>query len=144
MLKSLNKANKINSSNIYKKRLRTLFSIIIITPIGFYSKFYNGPAHNWVNDSFGGTLYEIFWCLVFYFLFPKSKTWLIALLVLIITCILEFLQLWHPLFLEYLRNNFIGRTILGVSFNWFDIPYYLLGSGIGWFWLKKIEKSTTS
>jgi hypothetical protein len=60
---------------------------------------------------------------------------MIASSVLAITCVLEFLQLWHPPFLQLIRNTFIGRTILGSYFTWSDFPYYFLGSGIGWFWM---------
>lgn len=126
-----------------KQRLVTLLLLIIIIPAGFYTKFYSGPAQPWVSDSFGGLLYEIFWCLVFYFLFPKSKPSVIAITVFIATCILEFLQLWHPAFLEILRRNFIGRTILGNSFNWYDFPYYFIGSVLGWLTLRLIHKTST-
>ncbi len=86
---------------ISKQRWLTLLFIILIIPLGFFTKFYSGPAMNWISNSVGGLLYEIFWCLVFYFLFPKTRPFLIALIVLISTCFLEFLQLWHPPFLEY-------------------------------------------
>jgi hypothetical protein len=38
--------------------------------------------------------------------------------VLVATCLLEFLQLWHPPLLEAVRSTFIGRTVLGTSFTW--------------------------
>jgi len=126
-----------------KQRLVALFLLIIITPIGFFTKFFSGPAESWISDSFGGLLYEIFWCLVFFFLFPKSKPIAIASIVLVVTSILEFMQLWHPAFLEILRRNFIGRTILGNSFNWFDFPYYFLGSALGWLALMFIQRTST-
>ncbi len=121
---------------------RTLLSILIITPIGFASKFYQGPAAAWVNDSLGGMFYVIFWCLVDFLIFPKTRPWKIATIVLIITCLLEFLQLWHPHFLELLRRSFIGATVLGTSFVWSDFPYYILGSGIGWLWLQWIKNKS--
>ena len=124
---------------INKKCLWTLASLIIIIPIGFYTKFYSGPAADWVNNSLGGVFYEIFWCLVVVFLFQKTKSGTISLIVLIVTCILEFLQLWHPPVLECIRSNFIGGTILGSSFSWSDFLYYFIGSAIGWLWLTKIN-----
>lgn len=126
-----------------KQRLITLLFLILIIPSGFYTKFYSGPAQHWVSDSFGGLLYEIFWCLVVFFIFPKSKPMYIALSVFSVTCVLEFMQLWHPIFLEILRKNFIGRTILGNSFNWFDFPYYFAGSAFGWLFLLLIQKPST-
>lgn len=119
------------------KRIKwTLISILIIIPLGIYSKFYEGPAAHWVNYSLGGVLYVIFWCLVVFLFLGNTKPWKIAASVLIITCFLEILQLWHPPFLVFLRHHFIGRTILGTTFTWNDFPHYLAGFGIGWLWLK--------
>ena len=128
---------------IIQSRKITLFFLLFIIPLGFYTKFYSGLAHTWVNNSLGGLLYEIFWCLIFFFIFPKANPLLIAIAVFSITCTLEFLQLWHPPFLEFLRGNFIGRTILGNSFNWGDFPYYFVGSLGGYFvlvWILKNNK----
>jgi hypothetical protein len=123
-----------------KQRFLILLLLIVVVPIGFFTKFYDGPAKVWVNDSLGGLLYEIFWSLVIYFFFPKNKPIVVAVSVFMITCLLEILQLWHPVFLEFIRDNFIGRTILGNSFNWLDFPYYLIGSAMGYFLLKMISK----
>jgi len=126
-----------------KYRLLIFLLLIVIVPVGFYTKFYAGPGHDWVSNSLGGLIYEIFWCLVVALLFPLSKPWKIALWVLIITCLLEFLQLWHHPFLEFIRSNFIGRIVLGNSFNWMDFPYYVAGSAIGWYLLNIIRKVST-
>lgn len=123
-----------------RQRLIILLVLIIIIPIGFFSKFYSGPANQWVNNSLGGLFYEIFWCLVIAFILIKANPFKIALWVFVITCLLEFLQLWHPPFLEILRNNFMGRTILGSSFNWMDFPYYFVGSLLGYFLLIGIHR----
>ncbi len=125
---------------ISRQRLLTLLFLFVVVPIGFLTKFYSGPAQHWISDSFGGLLYEIFWCLAVFFIFPKSKPLIVALAVFTVTCILEFMQLWHPPFLEVIRSNFIGRTILGNAFTWFDFPYYLAGSVMGFGILKFISK----
>jgi hypothetical protein len=125
-----------------KNRLLIILGIIVIVPAGFLTKFYTGPAQSWVNNSCGGLLYEVFWCLVFALLFPTARPVKIALWVFLITCCLEFLQLWHSPFLEIIRINFIGRTILGNSFNWGDFPYYVLGSSAGYALLMIIKSLT--
>jgi hypothetical protein len=117
-----------------------LLSIAVIVPIGFNSKAYRGPAAHWVNDSLGGVFYVIFWCLVISLLLPRVRAARITLAVLAGTCTLEFLQRWHPPFLEYLRSFFIGRTILGSYFDWYDFPYYFAGALLGWLWLRALGK----
>lgn len=118
-----------------QQRWSTLISLAIIVPLGFYTKFYEGPAAFWVKYSLGGVFYEIFFCLLVFFVFPKARSGVIAGWVLLVTCLLEFLQLWHPPLLELIRSNFFGRTLIGNSFSWSDFPYYFIGSGLGWIWL---------
>jgi len=131
-----------NSSFLTKQRIMTVVSLLFIIPAGFYSKFYTGPAAEWANNSLGGFFYEIFWCLLIFLFSEKIRQWKIAVSVLLITCGLEFLQLWHPLFLEIPRSYFIGRTVLGTTFSWYDFPYYFLGSAAGWLWMNILHSDS--
>ncbi|MBW4619651.1 MAG: DUF2809 domain-containing protein [Cyanosarcina radialis HA8281-LM2] len=112
----------------------------IVTLLGLLSKSYSGFGSEWVKDYSGDILYEVFWCLFIFFLFPR-KTWItqIAVGVFGVTCVLELLQLWHPLWLQSLRSSLVGRTILGTTFSWWDFPHYGIGSAIGWWCLNKIS-----
>ena len=127
-------------SKVSNKRFWTLILIFIIVPIGFYSKFYSGPGKDWINNSLGGVLYEIFWCLFIFLFLIKIKIWKIAVSVFIATCILEVMQLWHPHSLEYIRSFFLGRTLIGTSFSWFDFIYYFIGSIIGYVLLNRLQR----
>jgi hypothetical protein len=115
-----------------------LLSIAVVVPVGLYGKRYRGPGAHWVNDSLGGVFYVILFCLVLGLCLPRWRARQIAIVVLIATCFLEFLQLWHPPFLEWLRSYFLGRLILGSYFDWSDFPYYFVGSALGWLWLRGI------
>lgn len=94
-----------------------------------------------MNNSLGGVLYVICWSLLASIFLPAAKPLRIALAVLIITCIIEFMQLWHPPFLESIRSTRMGATLLGNSFTWLDFPHYLLGSVIAYLLLYLISKS---
>ena len=118
----------------------TLIALVFITPLGFYSKFYTGPASGWVNNSLGGVLYVIFWSLVFSLLLMRSRPWKIAASVFLVTCALEVLQLWHPPFLETIRSTFIGATLLGNSFSWLDLVHYLAGAALGFLILTGLQR----
>jgi hypothetical protein len=130
----------VKQNGFLNRKIATFLSILIIVPVGFYSKFYEGPAANWVNDSLAGSFYEIFWCLIIFQFFNRIKPFTIAAIVLLGTSILEFLQLWHALFLEYLRSLFIGQVVLGTSFTWSDFLYHIIGCGIGWWWMRQLQK----
>lgn len=127
-------------SKISTKQKWALILLLLITPLGFYTKYYSGPAADWVNDSLGGIFYEIFWCLLVFLFFINTKAWVIAASVFIVTCFLEVLQLWHPEFLEFIRSYFIGRIILGTSFNLYDFIYYFIGSLMGYFLIIRMQK----
>ncbi|MBM4274625.1 MAG: DUF2809 domain-containing protein [Deltaproteobacteria bacterium] len=117
-------------------RLALLLSLLVITPSGFLAKFYSGPGQFWVNNHLVGVLYVIFWILLAFFLWPRRKYLnRIPLGVLAATCLLEVLQLWHPWPLEAVRGTFLGRTILGTSFDWLDFPHYLAGAALGRLWV---------
>ena len=126
------------------KRKWIIFSLCIVTPAGFLFKFYAGAGHKWFNDYGAGLLYEIFWCLVVFFFIPYRKyITRIALWVLVITCILETLQLWHPPFLQLIRSTFLGSALIGTTFVWWDFPHYVLGCAIAWVLMKALADSTT-
>jgi hypothetical protein len=121
--------------------LKTILSIILIAPLGLYSKRgYHGPGAAWARDSLGGVFYVIFWCLAVSLALRRATAARIAIAVLIATCILEFLQMWHPPLLEMARSTFVGRTILGSFFDWSDFPYYFAGAAIGWVWLRAVGR----
>ncbi len=105
----------------------TFIVLIVLIPIGILSKSYSGPAYVWVHNSFGGILYVLFWTLCLSIVLPRIKSWIIASIVFLITCLVELLQLWHPHFLTVLRATLIGRILLGNSFSWLDIFHYAVG-----------------
>lgn len=125
-----------------KIRLKAFFLLLIITPLGFLFKFYSGPVAWWFNNYGAGLLYEIFWILVVFFFLPRKIFVLkIVIWVFVVTSFLEILQLWHPWILEQIRSTFIGRTLIGTSFVWWDFPHYVVGCFIGLYLANRISKS---
>jgi hypothetical protein len=133
-----------NDSLTRRLRLRIVVALPITVAVGLGSKFYPGPGADWANNSLGGVFYEVFWQLFVLFCLPKASIRRIAVGVFIATCGLEFLQLWHPPFLEALRANFVARTVLGSTFAWSDFPYYVIGSLLGWRLLTRLTPDDES
>jgi hypothetical protein len=117
------------------RRVWTFTSLVVIVPAGFAAKLLT-PRDSWIRDHGAGAMYEIFWILAAFFVWPTERAAKrIALWVLAVTCCLEVLQLWHPPFLEAIRATFIGRTLIGTTFDWWDFPPYFIGSLLGWLWV---------
>ena len=116
---------------------RVALSLLVVTPLGFAFKFYSGPGNCWLNNYGAGVLYEIFWILLTFLFFPSKRSAnVIPIYVFTITSILEFLQLWHPPFLEIIRSSFLGSALIGTTFAWWDFPHYVLGCLLGWIWVR--------
>ncbi len=130
-------STKVQPHRVFKYRIAVLISILIIVPLGYVVRFY-GAAPEWLNDSFGSIAYEIFWILLVALLFPEASPVWAAVGVCFATCVLEFLQLWHPPFLEAMRSTLAGRLVLGNSFTWSDFPSYFIGSVLGWVWIRSL------
>ncbi len=129
---------KLQRHRVFKYRLALLISILIIVPLGYVVRFY-GAAPEWLNDLFGSVAYEIFWILLVALLFPKASPLWTAVGVCLATCVIEFLQLWHPPFLEAMRATLPGRLVLGNNFAWSDFLSYFLGSFLGWVWMRYLK-----
>lgn len=133
------------SYNKTKIRRLTLISLLIVTPLGLLTKFYNGLGQSWINHYAGDILYQIFWCLIiFFFLSTRSTIKQISIWVFIFNSIIEILQLWKPPFLEGFRYTFLGKLTLGTQFDWQDFIYYLIGSFLGWLWLRQLWQKGNS
>ena len=130
-----------NCDRMRNIRKYCVFSLLAVTPVGFGFKLYNGPAQWWFNDYGAGLLYEIFWILIVFLIFPKERLVLkIPVWVFIITCVLEILQLWNPLVLQAIRSSYIGRALIGTTFAWWDFVHYAVGCFFGWLWLRWLVK----
>ncbi|MGV3533491.1 MAG: DUF2809 domain-containing protein [Chthoniobacteraceae bacterium] len=75
----------------------------------------------------GDALWALMVYLGFRFLLAHRSTfWSVGLALLFATAI-EFSQLYHPPWLDALRELRLGRLILGSTFNWPDLPAYAFG-----------------
>jgi len=110
-----------------RARLYALAVVLLLTPIGFYTKFYHGPGYNWVNSYAGDIFYPMFWFFVLIFLKPRMSPVKAAVIIFIFSTVIEFSQLLSFPLLEFARSSFVGRTVFGVRFVAADMLYYAVG-----------------
>ena len=121
------------------RRLVILILLLVIVPLGLFSKAYLGIGQTWVNNYLGDILYEIFWCLFFFWFFPNRRAIvIIPVTVFIVTSSIEVSQLFFNRVPTELRETIIWKLLLGSVFVWWDFPHYALGSVLGWSILNKI------
>lgn len=128
------------------KRVLILLALLLIIPLGIFSKVYAGIGQEWIQDYSGDVLYEFFWCLLIFWFAPVSKNSTklgqIAAWVFAVTCIIEVSQIWFYLVPVTIRSSFIWRMLLGAGFDWWDFPHYALGALIGWKIIAQIAQIT--
>ncbi len=125
-----------------RKRIRTLVCLAITTAAGFgLWHYYDGWARIWFRHFIPDAIYVIFWSLAAFLFWPRKTAVLkIPVAVFIATCVLEFLQLWKPAFLQQLRGTLIGAAVLGTDFLWVQFPFYVLGAVVSVFLLAALAR----
>lgn len=121
-------------------RLLLLLALIVI---GLYTKFHRGWNQEWVNHSLGGVFYVMFWCGFWDLISSRRSALIISVSVVVVTFGLEFLQLsQHPM-LEWFRQFFVGRTLIGTTFAADDFLYYSVGGLLGYAWVRVVRGGGT-
>ncbi|MBM4123761.1 MAG: DUF2809 domain-containing protein [Nitrospira sp.] len=108
--------------------IRLLTILAVFTPLGLATKLYEGPGAGWTHAYAGALCYEFFWVFLLKLLFPHASILSLATGVFLATSWLEFLQLNHHPWLEWVRSFFLGEVLIGNSFDPWDFLYYGIGS----------------
>jgi hypothetical protein len=126
------KCNDCEEINHVKPRAAHVLLLVALVPSGLWVKFgVNGPLAPWCHLYGAAVLYEAFWVLLLGWIAPRLGPWRCAAVVLLVTCLLEALQLWHPPALEAVRATRAGAALIGTAFDPWDFPHYLAGSLLG-------------
>lgn len=112
-------------------RVSLIVWLFAAASFGYWFRFDAPISAGW-RDSIGGAAYVIFFVVALAAITRASSAERLTLVVLTLTCVLEFLQLWHPPWLEQIRRTLPGRALLGTTFEWTDFPPYFVGAVIGW------------
>jgi len=116
-----------------------LIIVLLLVPLGIYTKFYHGPGEGFVHAYLGGILYVIFFIFLASLVFPKVRALKVSLVVFVITCLLEFTQLIQTPWLNELREYFLVHALIGSGYTTYDLLFYVVGGVIGYGALKGIE-----
>jgi hypothetical protein len=112
-----------------RRRWIVCATLPLVLIMGFGCKAYSGAGRDWVNNwGPASVAYEWLLMLLLFAVVPGRKfIRRIAVTVFVATCVIEFLQLYQPAWLQAVRATWLGRMILGTTFNWWDFPAYLMG-----------------
>jgi hypothetical protein len=112
-------------------RVSLIVWLFLVAFLGYWFRF-DAPISDGWRDDIGGAAYVIFFVVALAIITRASSATRITFIVLTLTGVLEFLQLWHPPWLERIRRTLLGRALLGTTFGWTDFPPYFAGAVMGW------------
>lgn len=101
-----------------------------VVTFGLASLFYTGPYAIWIRQDLSCVLHTIGLAFSMALVVPRARVSSLILVALSMSCALEFLQLWHPTFLEVLRTQPLGRLVVGSAFYWSDFAGYAIGGAV--------------
>jgi hypothetical protein len=132
------------NDGLLKVRIISAVLSVALAAAGFLMwKYYRGWAEFRIRFFISGIVYVMLWSAGLFALLPGRKNiWRIPLIVFVLTCGLEFLQLYRPPFLQAVRATLIGAAILGTDFLWSQFPYYIAGAFLSYLTLKLIYSLT--
>ena len=108
---------------------RGVMALLLAGVIGFgYWARFSPWLPEAVRDGAGGVAYTVAAALCFAIARPVASPARNAAAGFVATCAVEFLQLWHPAWLEAIRRTLPGRLVLGTTFSWGDFPAYAIGA----------------
>lgn len=121
-----------------RKRLNYLGYIILTIGLGLFSR------TQFIPEFIYPYLGDMFYCLMFYFifgfLFPKEISVKVLLYSVLVCYIIELTQLIENDWLDKIRQTTFGKLTLGSGFLWSDLVSYviggLLGFGLEFFFIK--------
>lgn len=114
-------------------RCRARYAVLAVAVVGAGLLWRSGlvPLAPFAAKYGGDAWWALMVFLGFGVLFPRFSTWRLAILTVGFAWAVEFFQLYRAPWIEAVRATLPGRLILGATFNWPDLPAYVVGVAIG-------------
>ena len=125
----------ILSEQMKRKLLVSLVGIIVLIPIGLYSR-----QVSWLPDEVGDALWAMMVFCFWRIILVKKGLPFVALISLVHSYLVEFSQLICWSWLMSFRSTFIGHMMLGQGFLWIDLLAYLIGISLIYWVFHAIEQ----
>ena len=125
----------ILSEQMKRKLLVSLVGIIVLIPIGRYSR-----QVSWLPDEVGDALWAMMVFCFWRIILVKKGLPFVALISLIHSYLVEFSQLIRWPWLMSFRGTFIGHMMFGQGFLWIDLLAYLIGISLIYWVFHAIEQ----
>jgi len=117
-------------TGLMRVRIISLVLLFALSVAGFWMwRCYRGWSESWIRFYISSIVYVMVLSVGLFAILPSRKNVLrIPLIVFVLTCGLEFLQLYKPPILQSFRATLIGAALIGTDFVWLQFPFYIVGA----------------
>ena len=102
-------------------------AVVLVIGLGLLWRSRLLPLSSFIAKYGGDALWALVVFLGFGFLFTRLSTLRVALLALCFAWSIEFLQLYHAHWIDFIRSSRLGHLVLGSTFNTPDLLAYVVG-----------------
>lgn len=110
-----------------RSRLWLLVCVVAVIALGLASRKFPSLFPAILGKYPGDALWAMMVFAGLAFLKPQASTARLAILAFVISCAVEFSQLYQAPWLNAIRGTTLGHLALGSTFSWFDIVAYAAG-----------------
>jgi hypothetical protein len=121
----------VKKTNFKRDRKFYALLMLIVIALGLSSRMYASYLPLFIASYAGDTLWALQVFLTIGFIFPSKPTIKVAVIALVFAFFIEISQLFHPLWLDEIRQYRLAALILGYSFLWSDLVCYSIGVILG-------------
>ena len=127
-------------TGLFKVRVISLILLFVLSAAGFWMwRYYRGWAQSLIRFYISSIVYVMILSVGLFAVVPSRRNIRrIPIIVFVLTCGLEFLQLYQPPILQAFRATLIGAALIGTDFVWQQFPFYILGAICSYLLLKWI------
>ena len=123
---------------LFKVRVISLILLFALSAAGFWMwRYYRGWAQPWIRFYISGIVYVMILSVGLFAVVPSRRNIRrIPIIVFVLTCGLEFLQLYKPPILQAFRATLVGAALIGTCFVPLQFPFYIAGAICSYLLLK--------
>ena len=122
---------QMTSIGISRSRLWLLVCVVVVIALGLGSRAFPSWAPAILGKYPGDALWALMVFLGLAFVKPRASTAYLAVAAFIVSCAVEFSQLYREPSLDSIRNTTLGHLVLGSTFSWPDLLAYAVGILVG-------------
>ena len=124
-------SSRLFELNIMRQRSVYFLTAVVVMFLGLASRRYREYLPQFVGQYSGDTLWALMLFLFISVLLARHSIVIRGAISIVVALLVEISQLYHPPWIDSIRQTPLGGLVLGFGFLWSDLICYAVGVGFG-------------